>query len=245
MEFLMNEETVTLGNWVPTLLALDPDMAPALVKAGIRDEASYVDREMALPRRIRTQVAISRRDLSVLDRIPLHDLALVSPPWMRGLSPAQIGVPGPIAEELEGVGVRCVADLARTPDALTGTSAIRAVRLALYRAGKAGAPRPAPASVAAQNRVSALVTGAPEGVRSAALEDIPDIPTRALNAARRSEIRTVGELIGWSDKDLKMLPYFGEGTLQGLIDSLECAIEAIGVSPEADPDEDREMEPCA
>jgi len=243
-EIIVREKTDRSENWVHILLALDPGLGPVLSRAGIRDEASYLDREISLPRRIRTQVATSRRDLSVLDRIPLYELARVSPPWLRDLSLEKIGVPALFCAEFQGVGVCSVADLARTPDASTRSFAVSAVRLALYRAGNGGPPRPERAQEVAQDRVSALVLAAPERVRLIALDDLPGIPTRVLSATARSQIRTVGDLTTWSDKDLKMLPYFGEGTLQGLIDSLECAIEAIGVSLEADPDKDREMEPC-
>lgn len=220
---------------MPTLLSLEPDLAPALARVGIRDEQSYLDREGALPRRVRTKVASTRRDLLLLDGIPLRDLARVSPPWLRGLTPMEIGVPAPIAKDLSGSGVDRVVDLAGPASSRIRGEAARVLRLALYRAGSSGAPRPEQAPEPASDRVIGLVDAAPDEVRATALADIPGVPARALTAARGARILTVGDLSLWSDTSLKMLPYFGEGTLQGLLNALEAVIEGAS---EPDP------EPC-
>lgn len=238
MEFLMNDRNTPGGDWVPTLLSLEPDLAPALARVGIRDERSYLDREGGLPRRVRTEVATARRDLLLLDGIPLQDLARVSPPWLRGLTLTDIGVPAPIAKDLSGSGVERVVDLAGPASSRIRGEAARVLRLALYRAGSSGAPRPQQTPEPASDRVIGIVDAAPDEVRATALADIPGVPARALTAARGARILTVGDLASWSDKSLKMLPYFGEGTLQGLLNALETAIESAEDAAQLDP------EPC-
>jgi hypothetical protein len=238
MELFMFDRNAHGGDWVPTLLSLEPDLAPALARVGIRDEHSYLDREGAMPRRIRNEVALARRDLLLLDGIPLRDLVRVSPPWLRALTLLDIGTPQPVAEHLSRSGVTRVEDMITMAEVPGGEAAARVLRLALYRAGRSGAPKPQQTPAPAPDRVIGLVSTAPEEVRSMAFTDLPGLPSRAVNAARSAGIRNVGDLAHWSDKDLKMLPCFGEGTLQGVLCSLECAIEGAVVSVEEEP------EPC-
>lgn len=191
----MSGQTPNGANWVPTLLALDPDLAPALARAGIRDEASYQEREAGLPRRIRAEVAAARRDLLLFDRVPIGDLA--------------------------------------RPGAAPPPAAQRAIRLGLYRAVRRGAPSAPPRPRPPNDRVQALVRDAGPALRALPLAELPGLPVRALNAARKGQIGTVGDLDGWTDANLKMLPYFGEKTLEDLLAALRVAIDAT--EPEPDP----------
>lgn len=225
----MSGKTPHEVNWVPTLLSLDPPLAPTLVRAGIRDEASYQDREAGLPRRIRAEVAAARRDLLLLDRVPIGALVLATPPWVRDLPLAELGLPARVRSGLAGaVRVGDLARLATTPPPATE----RAIRLGLYRAGRRGAP-PAPSRPRPPNdRVQSVVRDACPAVRELPLAELPGVPVRALNAARRAHIGTVGDLADWTDANLKMLPYFGEKTLGDLIAALRVAIEAAAPEPE-------------
>ncbi len=226
----MSGQTPNGANWVPTLLALDPDLAPALARARIRDEASYQEREAGLPRRIRAEVAAARRDLLLFDRVPIGDLVLAAPPWVRDLPLAELGLPARASSRLDGA-VR-VGDLAR-PGAAPPPAAQRAIRLGLYRAVRRGAPSAPPRPRPPNDRVQTLVRDAGPALRALPLAELPGLPVRALNAARKGQIGAVGDLDGWTDANLKMLPYFGEKTLEDLLAALRVAIDAT--EPELDP----------
>ncbi|MCA9774823.1 MAG: hypothetical protein KC466_20550, partial [Myxococcales bacterium] len=82
-------------------------------------------------------------------------------------------------------------------------------------------------------RVQTLVRDAGPALRALPLAELPGLPVRALNAARKGQIGAVGDLDGWTDANLKMLPYFGEKTLEDLLAALRVAIDAT--EPELEP----------
>ena len=124
-------------NWVAAVGRIDPVLFSHLVRSRIRDEQSYLAQEHRLPRRIRGLAAQTRRDLLILERIPLADLVRVSPPWLLDMRLEEMGVPAALCEKLNADCPRGIGD-----PALPALSAEErdVVRLALYRAGKAGAP---------------------------------------------------------------------------------------------------------
>jgi hypothetical protein len=242
LEILMSPAPTPYPNWVPTLLVLSPDLAQPLFRAGIRDETSYLTREASLSRRIRSAVARARRDLILLGRTPLRDLAAACPPWVRERPLEAIMVPAPIIARLAKGGVRLVSDLTLTGDDLSASVTGRALKLALYRAGRDEAPLLPAGPEPAADRICNLVRSAPEKVLGMPVGDLPWLPPRLLPSLDAERIRTVRDLQGWSDTRLKGLPRIGEGTLQDLIRSLEHVISAA--VPVAAQDED-EPEPCA
>lgn len=231
----MTVQSVSEKDWVPTLLALDPELAAPLRRAGIRDERTYLEREGFLSRRIRTEVASTRRDLLLLGRIPLRDLARVSPPWISGMTLSELRVPARVVSECSAVGIVRIADLAGSGEyALPADHALpadveRTVKLALYRAGKRGAPRPKRQSPGPDDRVRGLVRSAPEPIRELALVEISGLPTRVRNTMSIQGVRTVSDLERWSDTDLKLLPQFGEKSLEDLITGIRAAIDNFAV----------------
>lgn len=214
-------------DWVPTLLALAPDLVPALSRAGIRDDRTYLDREGELPRRIRARVAAARLDLTLIDRVEIGELAIRCPPWVREAPIEALSIPPELNSRLRGAGASRVSDLVGAPVAaeLSGSDQ-GLVRLALYRAVRTGALRPEPRPEPPRDRVRSLLRLAPDELLQAPLSALPGLPIRVLRATQRGGIERVGDLAERSDANLKMLPYFGTKSLEDLLLVLGAAVEA-------------------
>lgn len=228
-------------DWVPTLLALEPGLATALGRAGIRDEATYQDREGALPRRIRGRVASARLDVTLMSRVPLADLARSSPPWVREAPLSALLLPPPVLSRLSRIEARRVTDLERASGPDLVLSDERVIRIALYRAIRSEPPRPAPRPAPPPDQIRSLLDGAPPELLRLPISDLPGAPTRIIRATRRGGIETVGDLLNWTDANLKMLPFFGEKSLGDLRLALAASLETY---PEP-PVEEFEPEPMA
>jgi hypothetical protein len=223
-------------DWVAALGRVDPDLYAQLLRARIRDEGSYLQRERLLPSRVRTLTAQVRRDLLLLDRIPIGELVRVSPPWLLELSLERIGAPASVCEKRGGLRVRDLPDLLGE----VGPEEAAALRFALYRAGRARAPRrevPEPAT----DRVRALIASASAALWEAPIDEVPGLPRRVRNALVSGQVGTVGDLDRWTDEELKLLPQFGRKSLEDL---LVCLEEAAALYGDAEPPEEREPDPC-
>lgn len=223
-------------DWPLALRRVDPDLYAQLARARIRDEEGYLARERLLPRRVRTLAAQIRRDLLLLDRVPLEDLVRVSPPWLLDTGLDRIGAPASVCEKRAGLRVRDLPELigGMSPEELS------AVRFALYRSGRATAPAREAVETPA-DRVRDLVAAAPEPVRQAEVGELPGLPRRVLNALRTGGVARVEELDRWSDTDLTLLPQFGRKSLEDLLRSLE---EAVADAPDPSGTEEPEPDPC-
>lgn len=225
-------------NWVPAVGLVDPDLYAHLVRARIRDERSYLEREHLLTRRVRGLAAQMRRDLLLLDRIPLADLVRVSPPWLLDMSFEVMGVPSVICEKLKN---GCVRDLSGPQGGSLSEEEIGTFRLALYRAGKVGAPSKVSPPPPPADRVMTLLESASPTVLDLPVAEIPALPRRVRNALRSGPIGQVSDLSGWSDTALRLLPQLGQKSLEDLIACLEAVMEA---NPSGEALDDREPEPC-
>lgn len=225
-------------NWVPTVGRVDPDLFAHLVRARIRDERSYLEREHLLTRRVRGLTAQTRRDLLLLDRIPLTDLVRVSPPWLLEMSLEVMGVPFGICEKLKRGRVR---DLSGPLAGSLSAEEVGTVRLALYRAGKSGAPSRVSPPPPPGDRVMTLLVSASATVLDLPVAEIPGLPRRVRNALRSGSIDQVSNLSGWSDTALQFLPQFGQKSLDDLLACLQAVMEA---NPSDEALDSREPEPC-
>lgn len=218
-------------DWVPTLLALEPGLATALGRAGIRDEATYQDREGALPRRIRGRVASARLDLTLLARAPLADLARSSPPWVREAPLSALLLPHPVLSRLSRIEARRVTDLERASGPDLGPSDERVIRIALYRAIRSEPPRPAPRPAPPPDHVRSLLDGAPPELLLLPISALPGASARLIRATRRGGIETVRDLLDWTDANLKLLPFFGQKSMADLRLALAALLDAYPAPP--------------
>ena len=178
------EAPADLPDWVPALIIVEPDLSVPLERAGIRDDLTYQARESELPRRVRSRVASARRDLTLQGLIPIRLVARTSPPWVLDLPVAEMGLPESVLSRLSAVGVVTVGDLAKMDHVTTGPFEERAIRLALYLAGRRGAPARAAVPASPADRVRSAVRSAPLPLRERLLAEIPGVPKRALNARK-------------------------------------------------------------
>lgn len=225
----MSIRSAPLPDWVGDAVRLVPDLLPALARDGIRDEASYQARESHLPRRTRTALSQLRRDLLVLERVAVRDLARSAPPWVREGRIADLPVPHRNRDALTGAGYHLVSDLEPASDehlaglAGMGPFGLRALAFSLQRASCAPAPRAA-LSGPDPDRVSALLSGIPPELTKIRVTDLVPVPTRIRNAFRSERIETFGDLMSRTDGDLRMLPNFGQKSLEDLLTILEDLI---------------------
>jgi len=225
-------------NWVPAVGRVDPDLYAHLVRTRIRDERSYLEREHLLPRRVRGLTAQTRRDLLLLDRIPLTELVRVSPPWLLDMRLEVMGVPLRICEK---TGRGRARDLLGPQVRSLSTDEVGTIRLALYRAGRAGAPNKVAPPPPPGDRVITLLDTAPQAALDLPVSEVPGLPRRVLNALRSGSIEQVSHLSGWSDTALQFLPQFGQRSLDDLLACLQAVMEA---NPSDEALDDRESEPC-
>lgn len=215
----MTRSTEENQDWVATLSEIDPDLSSRLLRVGIRDEVTYQEREIRLPDRVRTLVAQTRRDLLLLELIPLPAMVRAAPPWLQDQEPERVGVPKRLRLL---AGASRVRDLERGAGRLTPNE-IRVIRLALYAAGRGPAPEVTPAT-STQRRVQRLVRAAPERVREARIGSLPGLKTRLRNTLRSGGVAVVSDLDAWTDDAIRALPGVGERTVADLISHIEAAI---------------------
>lgn len=225
-------------NWVSDVGRVDPDLFGSLARARITDERSYLEREHLLTRRVRGLVAQTRRDLLLLDRIPLADLVRVSPPWLLDMRLEVMGVPLGICEK---TGLGRARDLSGPQVRSLTADEVGTVRLALYRAGKSGAPNKVAPPPPPGDRVITLLDAAPKAALDLPVSEVPGLPRRVRNALRSGGIEQVSDLSGWSDTALQFLPQFGQKSLDDLLACLQAVIET---APSDGALDDPEPDPC-
>jgi len=225
--------------WVSCLIRLYPELAGPLDRTGIKDTATYLELEARLPRRVRAEVARFRHDLTLIAMCEVRDQARAAPPWIRHLPLSEIRVPERICAAVELSGIIRVQDIEAFGDQdllgmpALGIAGLHTLSLAILLACRSGPPRPV-LEQALKNRVQTLVCAAPTSVRALEIRRLLGLRARPLRSLEAAGALLVSDLESRSDRELTILPGFGQGSLNDLIRAIERVVASAAEGHQQD-----------